>query len=101
MPEVFFETREVVIVKARVPDDVKRNQDRLRAEGRCLGCEEKPVKGAAVRRGLCPTCYQAALRAMKAKRRSEGQLIREGKLLPPSVGGRPSSNKFTQELSGR
>lgn len=100
MFEVCYETTEVVIVRTRVSDDVKKKQDQLKAKGCCLGCENKLPESGPVRRGLCAACYQAVRRAIDRKTRTEGQLIREGKMLPKSLGGRPSTNKFTQELAG-
>lgn len=101
MPDIFYRTREIVLVKARVTDDVKQHQAEMVADGRCLGCEEVLRKGERVRRGLCPSCYQAARRTIKARRVSEGQLIREGKMLEAKEGGRPTENKFVKELAER
>lgn len=100
MPTLVYEEVEVRVVKVNVTDSVVRRREELRSQELCLGCEET-TKGKAVRRGLCPACYQAALRALKTRRATQSQLIRDGKMLDRGRRGRPSTNKFTRELSGR
>jgi hypothetical protein len=99
MTEICFEAMEPIVVKVRVTDAAIKRQQQLLTEGRCIGCEEKIAAPDVRRRGLCNACYQAARTAVRDKRISETQLVREGKMLPPSKGGRPATNKFTRELS--
>lgn len=99
MTELIYEAREVILVKVRIPDEALRRQQKLLGECKCIGCEGPA--GENVRRGLCPACYQAAHRAMVAKRITDQQLVREGKMLPAKTAGRRTTNKFTIELSGR
>lgn len=87
-------------MKVRITDDVQKRIDLLLSQNRCLGCEEKFIEGEKGKCGLHPACYQAARRAINARRFSRGGLIRDGKMLQPSQGGRKPSNKFTRELSG-
>ena len=61
----------------------------------------KIAKGAVVRRGLCNACYRAFARYKKARKVTQSDLIREGKLLPISKGGRKPANSFTKELANR
>ena len=97
--EVSFEYAEVSIVTVRIPDSAMQRRQRLQAAGCCTGCERKLAANASTRRGLCSACYQAAVRAIAAKKVSANQLMREGKMLPASKGGRPSNNQFTKSLS--
>ena len=101
MSEIAFRVvREWDVVKVRISDDGQRRIDELVAQNRCVGCEEKFADGEQPKCGLHATCYQAARRAINAKRVSRTQLIREGKMLPPAQSGRKPSNKFTRELAG-
>lgn len=101
MSEVAFRVaKEWDVVRVRVTDEGQKRIDLLLPEGRCLGCEEKLQPGEQHKCGLHPTCYQAARRAINAKRVTRNQLIRDGKMLPPASGGRKPSNKFTRELAG-
>lgn len=102
MSEVVFRVvREWDVVKVKISTDIERRIETLRAEGKCLGCEEPLPKGKRVSRGLCATCYHGARYAMTRRRTSEAQLLREGRLLQANPGGRKPANKFTRELSGR
>jgi hypothetical protein len=98
---VFRVAREWDVVKVKISTEVEKRVVQLRAEGKCLGCEEPLTKGERVSRGLCMTCYHGARYAMKRRRTSEAQLLREGRLLEQNPGGRKPANKFTRELSGR
>lgn len=102
MSEIVFRVaREFDVVKIRVTADVEKRIAQLQADGRCLGCEEKIKSGDRVSRGLCGTCYHGARYAMKRRRTSQAQLLREGRLLEASPGGRKPANKFTRELAGK
>lgn len=87
------------VVRVKVNGEVQERIDRLKADGKCLGCEAEIQPGAKVRRGLCNTCYSAAYNAMQRKRVTEKQLMERGNLLPPSPGGRKPINAFTQSLA--
>lgn len=99
MSEVIYESHEVVTVTVRMTKEGAERRDKLLAEGKCLGCERKLKEDDTVRLGLEDTCYQAALRAIKARKTTKSELIRNGKMLPRRKGGRPATNKFTQELA--
>jgi hypothetical protein len=100
MSEVAFRVaKEWDVVRVRVSDEGTRRVAKLLADGRCVACEEPIEAGEQVKCGQCATCYQAARRAIKAKKVSRSQLIRDGKMLAPRDGGRKPSNKFTRELS--
>ncbi len=102
MPEVVFRVaREWDVMTVKRPRDAEQRIVALRAENKCLGCERKTIDGERVSRGLCGTCYHGMLNAVRKKRVTEAALIREGKLLPPSPGGRKPANDFTRELLGR
>lgn len=100
MSEIAFRVvKEWDVVKVRVSDAGQKRITTLLSQNRCLGCEEKLADGQPPKCGQCATCYQAARRAIEAKRVSRSELIREGKMLAPRSGGRKPSNKFTRELS--
>lgn len=99
MTEICFEAMEPIVVKVRVTDSALKRRQQLSGEGKCIGCEEKITPPDVRRRGLCNACYQAARTAIRDKRITETQLVRDGKMLPPEKGGRPTTNKFTRELS--
>jgi len=101
MTEISFESKESVIVKVRVTDAALKRRQQLTDAGKCVGCEREIGDGDTSRRGLCNACYQAARRAINGKKISEQQLVRDGKMMPPDIGGRPTENKFTRELAGR
>ncbi len=101
MTEISFESRESVIVKVRVTDAALKRRQQLSDAGKCVGCEREIGENEICRRGLCNACYQAARRAINSKKMSEQQLVRDGKMMPPDVGGRPTDNKFTRELAGK
>jgi hypothetical protein len=98
--QVIFEELEVRMVKVNIDDKVLKRREELLANGLCLGCEE-PTKDKLVRRGLCPACYQAMLRALKGRKKTRTELIQKGQLLDRGQRGPKSTNKFTRELSGR
>lgn len=97
---MLIEEMEVRIVKVNVPESVVKRRDELRSQGLCLGCENPAEQGKPHRRGLCPACYQAMLRALKSRAVTKTELIREGRMMDRSP-GRPVSNKFTRSLSQR
>lgn len=88
------------MVKVKVSDEAVKRRERLQGEGKCLGCETT-IGSKPSRRGLCPACYQAMLRATKGRTVTKTDLIREGKMLDRGRRGRPTNNKFTRELAGR
>jgi hypothetical protein len=102
MPEVMYRVaREYDVMTVKRPIDAEKRIATLRSENKCLGCERPLVKGERVSRGLCGTCYHGVLNAVRKKKASEATLIREGKLLPASPGGRKPANAFTRELLGK
>lgn len=90
-------TEETVVV-IRMREEARERRDRLIADGRCLGCEES-CEGRQVRCGLCPACYQMALKAIRLGKVERKDLVREGRMLPKRAGGRKPDNKFRQKLS--
>lgn len=100
MSEIAFRVaKEWDVVRVRISEHGLKRVTALLAEGKCVACEE-PLLGQTPKCGQCPTCYQAARRAIDARKISRSELIREGKMLAPSKGGRKPSNKFTRELAG-
>jgi NifB/MoaA-like Fe-S oxidoreductase len=100
MPEAIFRVaREYDVVRVRVTEEGQARVERLTAENRCLGCEAEHQAEAKVTCGQCATCYPASMRAIRNKQTTRSQLIRDGKMLPPTKGGRKPANKFTQELA--
>jgi len=98
MTETMF-VYEVTTVEIRVPQAAAKKRDGLLAAKCCIACERELIEGEIIRRGQCPTCYQATRRNIKAKRVSETELIRSGELLVSAPGGRPPANKYTQRLA--
>lgn len=97
----FRVAKEFDVVKVRVSREGQERIARLQCEKKCLGCEEKFVEDERSRRGLCATCYGGVMNAVRKHGVSESELMREGKLLPPSKGGRKPRNAFTASLLGR
>jgi hypothetical protein len=77
-----------------------RERVKLADAGKCLGCE-KALGDETPTRGLCTGCYQAARRAIRAEKVSEGQLIKAGQLLQLGTKGRPLSNPLAKKLAER
>lgn len=100
MPQMIVEETEVRMVKISIDESVLKRRDGLIDNGQCIGCEE-PVDKKKARRGLCPACYQAAIRALKARRKTRTELIKQGKMLDRGQRGRPTTNKFVKEMSER
>ena len=100
MQDMLIEEVEIKMIKVKVSDEAVRRRDLLQSAGKCLGCES-PLGDKPPRRGLCPACYQAMLRATIARKVTKTELIREGKMLDRGRRGRVTGNKFTRELAGR
>lgn len=101
MTEVIYETVEVIAVSIRITPAVEKHRDELLAAGKCLGCERKVGDDEPVRCGQCPACYSATLRAIGRRIVTRNELIREGKLLKATKGGRPAKNDYTKSLGKR
>lgn len=101
MTEIFFQEAEPVAKVVRVSDAVLAERNKLISEGKCIGCKCKHSDKTVVRRGLCDACYRAYLRYKGKRKVTQSDLIREGKLLPISKGGRKPSSSFTADLSQR
>lgn len=95
------ETVEVIAVAIKVPAAAEKRRDELKAASKCLGCERKIEAGEQVRRGQCTACYTATMRNLKRRKVTRSELIREGRLLEKSPGGRPPQNSYTKHLSDR
>lgn len=59
------------------------------SQGECLQCGKDLSGEPRVRRGLCAKCYQRSRREIGQGR--FGELVRDGLMLPDTVGGRPPS----------
>ncbi len=70
-------------------DEAKARVAKAKSEGLCLACW-KPKYGKIVR-GCHESCATATRRAIKAGTWTEGERIREGKLLPPNPGTKPTN----------
>lgn len=101
MQAVLYEAIEVVAVAIRIPPSVEKHRDELIAQDRCIACEEKHKPGEQVRCGQCPACYSTSLRNIGRRVVTRNELVREGKMLTPTKGGRPAKNAFTKSLSQR
>lgn len=101
MTEVIYEPAEVIAVTIRISAEAEKRRDRLLKEGRCLGCEKKLESGEVVRRGQCVACYGATLRGIAKRRFTQSDMIREGKWLKRSKGGRKPTNPYTQDIAKR
>lgn len=101
MTEVIYSEVSVAKKVIRLSEEATKRRDRLLAENRCLGCERKFRDKEIKRCGQCHCCYQAVLRKEEDDPKIREQLIREGKMLNPSEGGRKPASKFTQELAQR
>jgi hypothetical protein len=97
--QVLFQETTTMLVPIKVSPAGEQRIDKLQAECKCLGCEKKLAKDEQVRRGLCEGCYSAFRRAIRAGA-DEKQLVKSGKVLNKSKGGRPATNPFTKALSG-
>jgi hypothetical protein len=93
---VFRVAKEFDVVKVRVTKDGRERIERLQTAGCCLGCERKLDPQERCTCGNCVTCYNAVVSKPSSVR---VQLMKEGKTLPPTKGGRKPANKFTRELS--
>jgi protein-arginine kinase activator protein McsA len=98
MSQMIFEERIVAMVPIRIAPAVQAKRDQTVSEGKCLSCQGKHTKDEQVRRGLCEKCYQAFRRAINQQLADEKELLKEGRILPKSKGGRPISNPFTKSL---
>ncbi len=104
MTETIFQVVEVVAVTVKLTQQGEKRRSELLIQGRCLGCERQLVpgkRGDEVRCGQCNSCYAATQRNIKARRVTQNELVREGKLLKPTKGGRKPTNPYTKSLSER
>jgi hypothetical protein len=96
--QVLFQETTTMLVPIKVSPAGEQRSEKLKAECKCLGCEEKLPKDEQVRRGLCEACYSAFRRAVRAGV-DEKALVKSGKVLNKAKGGRPATNPFTKLLS--
>lgn len=89
-----------MVVSVRQSKKANARQKGLQQQTKCLCCEEPLKTDGLNRRGLCPSCYMAARRAMAAGKTSEAELMRKGLLAKPLKGGRPPKNPLTKRVSG-
>lgn len=99
MTELVIREAQVVMSSVKVTSEGKARADRLSAEGKCLGCGEPIQADDQVRCGQCSTCYQRTLIAIGKGKIDRKTLIRQGKMLPATKGGRKPKNAYTRELS--
>jgi hypothetical protein len=100
MSEVLLRVaREFDIVAVKVTADGDRRLERCDREGLCTACLNKIPAGAKSVRGQCMTCYPNTMKKIAAKKVSENQLIREGKIKKAGRPGRKPVNDYTRELA--
>ena len=99
MIEVVLREETETMTAVKVTAEGRSRVEELTAAGKCLGCERETATDETVRCGLCNACYQGALNAIARGKTDRKALIRHGKMLPPTKGGRKPANKFTQELA--
>ena len=87
------------IVAVRLTKDGRERRERLENKKKCFGCEIEFTANMAVRRMLCPACYEAALRAVRAGKITWLDLIKQGKAGEKQKPGRKPTNTFSQEMS--
>lgn len=87
------------VVNVLVTDEVQKEVERLKSEGRCLGCGKPIADGEKVRLGQCGTCYGATYRALKKGTTTFEQLTAQGKIASEPRGPKPK-NSYTQSLRG-
>jgi protein-arginine kinase activator protein McsA len=90
------EVSEESIVAVKLSPAGSRRKESLLAKNACLGCEREHKPGMQVRRGLCVACYQAANKALKTRKASQTELIREGRMLPRGKSGPRPENGFAE-----
>lgn len=88
------------VVNVVVADDVQKEVERLKSEGRCLGCKELIPAGDKVRLGQCGTCYSATYRALKKGTKTFSELTQAGKVASEPRGPKPK-NAYTKSLRGK
>lgn len=93
-----LEIAEHTVVSVKVTDSVFSRIREMQGE-RCLGCEREFTAGEKIVRGCCVTCYAAIRRAIQSRRISERELIREGRILAATKGGRRPQNAISRELA--
>lgn len=96
--EVWILERTVKKSPVKIPPEIERQNDRLKADGICLGCGDKIPPKVKDKRGLHPKCYEAYRRAVSRGETTEKEMLRSGKILPASP-GRPLSNPLAKELA--
>ena len=90
------------VVKVKIGKEASARVERLQAvqpHGACLGCERPFEANQEIRCGMCSTCYNGALYAISKRRTTRVELIRLGRMLPATKGGRKPANSFTKSLS--
>lgn len=79
------------------PEAMKR-QGRLVAEGKCLGCECVLDASRKPTRGLCQSCYNAAMYQISKEAISMEGLVRAGRILVQNS-GRRQKVKWVKEIA--
>jgi Zn finger protein HypA/HybF involved in hydrogenase expression len=87
------------VVSVMVTEDVQKEVERLKAEGRCLGCKEIIPEGDKVRLGQCSTCYGGTYRALKKGTKTFEELTANGQIASEPRGPKPKNN-YTKSLRG-
>lgn len=101
---VFRVAKEWDVVTIKLSKLAEEHRDKMLNQERCMGCERKlerddEGKLERVTCGLCVTCYNAVLRREQKNKRIRQELIREGRMLPATEGGRRPANEFTRQLA--
>lgn len=87
------------VVDVVVSEDVQKEVDRLKGEGRCLGCRQPIPAGDKVRLGQCSTCYGGTYRALKKGIKKFADLLQLGVIAKEPRGPKPK-NEYTKSLRG-
>lgn len=85
----------------KITEHVQKRVSECTAKRQCLGCQVTFGSSQKVVRGCCVTCYTAINRAIARGSVSEREMIKQGKLLPATRGGRRPTNPMSQELASQ
>lgn len=98
---VFRVQREWDVVKIRQSKAVQERVARLIAVNQCLACECDLAQSKKVVSGCCSSCAQSQYYAMRKKRVTLMELIKDGQRLPAQPPGRKPGSAYSAKLLGR
>lgn len=97
--QVTFTVMEAKVQSVRMTKQAKERQDKLLAEGKCLGCERTLAQNETTRRGQCSSCYGKFYYRLDKGQYTEADYIRKGYWLPKDAGGRPPEGEISRKLA--